>query len=210
MKHVLYDSQEQIAPKSWHKMEEQICNGECSQSVILIEQLLHLDELLSATTEAALKAGPFRDLSRKDMVILQIVGKEGGKIMGEIAEVVGVTLGTLTGAAKKLEKKGYVERRRQPEDQRKVALYLTPKGEKARRLYRRFRRVFTERVIQGVPSKDLERAGELFSLLGDRAEALYRDYRQRRKTEQNVAKIERLIQEGELQGYELIMKIHED
>ncbi len=47
-----------------------------------------------------------------------------------LAEFVGVTRGTASQMVKRLEGKGYLERRRSAEDQRSVTLYVSPRGEK--------------------------------------------------------------------------------
>jgi MarR family transcriptional repressor of emrRAB len=47
-----------------------------------------------------------------------------------LAEFVGLTRGTASQMVKRLEGKGYLERRRSAEDQRSVTLHVTPRGEK--------------------------------------------------------------------------------
>lgn len=47
---------------------------------------------------------------------------------GQLAEILGIQPGSLSEMLKKLEKNGYVERRRDPEDQRILLVSLSPQG----------------------------------------------------------------------------------
>ena len=60
------------------------------------------------------------------------------KMMSEIADILEVTMGTLTIAMTKLEKKGYVVRERDERDRRIVVCSLTRRGVLAEKIHRNF------------------------------------------------------------------------
>ena len=66
------------------------------------------------------------DLNRTDLRCLDHLGRAGPVPAGRLAEAVGLTTGALTTAVDRLERAGYVERRRDPADRRRVLVALTP------------------------------------------------------------------------------------
>lgn len=66
---------------------------------------------------------------------------------GAIAAAQRVTAGTLTTAVNLLEKKGFLERRRDSRDRRAVRLYPTEKGRKANAAHEKFHQEMVEDVI---------------------------------------------------------------
>ena len=78
-----------------------------------------------------LRKGEFSDLSIREMHIIDSIGKKDQSMMSEVAQDLGITVGTLTTAINKLIKKGYVTRRRVEEDRRVVMIQLTEKGHAA-------------------------------------------------------------------------------
>ena len=87
--------------------------------------------------EKTLKNGYFSDLSVREMHTIEAIGKEK-RMMSEVAQELGITVGTLTTAINRLIKKGYVDRNRTEEDRRVVLVELTKKGKVAHRLHERF------------------------------------------------------------------------
>lgn len=114
----------------------------------LLELFLDLHEKLVLTTEAALQDGRFKNLTRNDLRTLKAIGLYGEKTMGETAQELRITLGTLTVSINRLVKKGYVLRHRAASDQRRVMLKLTREGQIALRLFRKFNRVLMQRVLR--------------------------------------------------------------
>ncbi len=75
--------------------------------------------------ENALRAGEYREISVRDMHIIEAVCAAGGENDNRttaVARDLGVTTGTLTVAVNSLVKKGYIERRQDPKDRRVVLL----------------------------------------------------------------------------------------
>ena len=66
-------------------------------------------------------------------LVLVVLWERGSQGVGDLASALGMDFGTLSPMLKRLERKGLVARRRQPADERRVVVSLTPKGESLRR-----------------------------------------------------------------------------
>jgi DNA-binding MarR family transcriptional regulator len=64
-------------------------------------------------------------INATDLSWLALIEPEGEMTAGELAELSGLTTGAVTGLIDRLEKAGFVERRRAPDDRRKV--FVCPK-----------------------------------------------------------------------------------
>jgi DNA-binding MarR family transcriptional regulator len=71
-------------------------------------------------------------LTYTQYVTLVALGEEDGQRVGDLGEKLFLESNTLTPILKKLETMGYVERRRDPADERQVRVNLTPAGRKLR------------------------------------------------------------------------------
>ena len=78
----------------------------------------------------------------------------------EIAAALGLDTGTLSPLLKRLEKTGYISRERGTEDERQVAIRMTPQGEAKREVASRI-----VRAIGKTTGCDLESAGQLVSTM---------------------------------------------
>lgn len=76
----------------------------------------------------AIMAGLEVHITPPEIRIIEKIGPDGSEKMGSIARALGITLATLTVACDKLEKKGLIERRRDPQDKRTVRISLTASG----------------------------------------------------------------------------------
>lgn len=152
----------------------------------LMERILDLHELLQQTTEEALRKGRFSNLSRKEMRLLRAVGLYEERGMGELAQEMNVTLGTLSVAVKRLVSKGYIIRRKGEGDQRRVLLRLTHEGKVACRLYRRFNRILTQKVFDHLTCSEEKRLEDLIRRCETVIAGLYKDYRGRKIPGGNV------------------------
>ena len=61
-------------------------------------------------------------------IVFLVLWEKGSVCVGELSKKLFLDSGTLTPLLKKLEKEGYVERRRSEDDERKVIVSLTEKG----------------------------------------------------------------------------------
>jgi DNA-binding MarR family transcriptional regulator len=90
--------------------------------------------------EKSLKHVGGGDLSIAEFHTLECIGhgEESRRTVGEIAEVLNVTVPTVTVCVNKLVRKGYVTKTRSEKDARVAIIELTPAGQKMNRLHRFF------------------------------------------------------------------------
>ncbi|WNG60903.1 MarR family transcriptional regulator [Archangium gephyra] len=65
-------------------------------------------------------------------LVLLALWERSPRTVGELGEALGLDSGTLTPLLKRLEANGIVDRKRAPEDERRVLVELTPAGQKLR------------------------------------------------------------------------------
>lgn len=71
-----------------------------------------------------------------------------GKTIGEIAAELMITPASVTSMVNKLEKKGYVSRKKSISDGRQVYVQLTDEGRRADRIHKRFHRSMAKTISQ--------------------------------------------------------------
>ena len=102
-------------------------------------------------TEERDLAGRFPDLSLRELHLIEEVcrAEEEGRDnrATAIAAAQRVTAGTLTTAVTLLEKKGYLERRRDQKDRRVVRLFPTDRGREVDRRHGAFHREMVEHIL---------------------------------------------------------------
>lgn len=96
--------------------------GRVSDALVAIRRIVRAAEFAS------------RDLSRttgltpSQLIVLQIVAREGEPGAGAIAEAARLSQATVTALLDKLEARGLVVRHRRNEDRRRISVELTPEG----------------------------------------------------------------------------------
>lgn len=113
------------------------------------ELLVQLFNDVIQIEEQSLKNGVLSDLSITEIHTIEAIGMYTEKTMSEVAQILKITVSTLTTAINKLIKKGYVERKRIEEDRRVVLIKLTKRGKLAFRLHERFHREMINTAIEG-------------------------------------------------------------
>ena len=114
--------------------------------------LVNLFNEIMDIEERALITSEYKDISVKDMHVIEAIGIGNPRNMSAVAKSLSVTVGTLTIAMNNLVKKGYVNRVRSEEDRRVVLVSLSEKGEQAYHHHR----IFHERRVMSV-LKDLNK-----------------------------------------------------
>lgn len=117
---------------------------------VLNELFVDLFNDILAIEEKSLSNGPLADLSITELHTIEAIGMYEEKTMSEVAQILDITVGTLTTAINKLIKKGYVERRRIEEDRRVVLIRCTKKGKLAFRLHQKFHSDMIDEVVSGL------------------------------------------------------------
>ena len=113
-------------------------------------------EVIAKSENESIQNGPFPDLSVAEIHTLAAIGRSGKSSMGDVAERLSVTMGTLSVSVKKLEARGYVERKNDENDRRLVLVSLTEKGRKAERLHRYFHDIMIKRVTADMSEEEIE------------------------------------------------------
>ena len=106
--------------------------------------------------EKALINGEYRDISVKDMHIIESIGVKAPRNMSAVSRDLSVTVGTLTTAVNGLVKKGYVRRMRSEEDRRVVLISLTQKGERAYAHHQAFHDKMVLAVLKDLNAEETE------------------------------------------------------
>lgn len=128
--------------------------------VSLINEIWELEEKAIITEE-------FKDLSNKDMHVIEAVGLGDGNNMSAIAKKLNITMGSLTTAMNSLVNKKYVERRRSEEDRRVVFVKLTKKGVKAYCHHEDYHRQMTQTILDKLDEDELPVLLKTLDALGD-------------------------------------------
>ncbi|MEA4827280.1 MAG: MarR family winged helix-turn-helix transcriptional regulator [Clostridium sp.] len=117
---------------------------------ILNELLVDTFNEILTIEQTALKSGKLNDLSVTEVHTIDAIGMYTSRTMSEIANDLGITVGTLTIAINNLVKKGYAERRRDENDRRVVKVILTRKGKLAYRVHEKFHSDMIKATIEGL------------------------------------------------------------
>ena len=109
-----------------------------------------------------------------DFLALEVLLHKGPTPVNEIGRMVQLTSGSITTAVDRLERKGMVERRNDPEDRRARVVHLTPAGRKLITCAFADHERAMERAAAGLTPEEREQAVVLLKKLGLRAAELYR------------------------------------
>lgn len=114
----------------------------------MAETLVGIFEKVLVAEEKSLQKGYFSNLSLAEMHTLDAIGPYESRTMTETAQILGITVGTLTVSVDRLVKKGFVERRRDEEDRRVVRISLTRDGKLAARMHGKFHKVLAKHILE--------------------------------------------------------------
>lgn len=126
------------------------------ETSVVNELLVKIFNEILQIEEKTLKSGYFSDLSVREMHTIEAIGSKSKRMMSEVAQDLGITVGTLTTSINRLIKKGYVERSRIEEDRRVVLVELTKKGKVANRLHERFHNEMVKEMMDGLLDHEKE------------------------------------------------------
>ncbi|MFM2420089.1 MAG: hypothetical protein RL385_4812 [Pseudomonadota bacterium] len=130
-------------------------------------QLNHALEQVSSRMEKRL------GVTAQQRLILRCVGKYPGMTAGQLASLLHVDPGTVSAALRRLERKGLLERRRDPRDKRRASLGLTAKGRGLDQPVEGTVEHAVERLLDGSSREEVETmvrvVDRLTALLGDQS-----------------------------------------
>lgn len=135
--------------------------------------LVELFNEILTVEKTALQESAFKDLSITEMHVLEAIGMTS-RTMTDVAEQLGVTVGTLTTSINRLVKKEYVIRNRSKDDRRFVEIELSHKGKLAHRIHEAFHAEMVHYMIEELANEDHEVLIESLRRVGDFFKAKYR------------------------------------
>jgi DNA-binding MarR family transcriptional regulator len=122
-------------------------------------QLNHALEKVSRRMETQL------GVTAQQRFILRCIGKYPGMTAGQLASLLHVDPGTVSASLNRLEKRGLLERRRDPRDKRRTAIGLTPAGRDLDRPAKGTVESAVERLLAATPASDLTSMSEVLDQL---------------------------------------------
>ncbi|TYC50212.1 MarR family transcriptional regulator [Weissella muntiaci] len=124
--------------------------------------------------EASLRASQFKDITIKDMHMIAAISMYERKSASQVAENVHLSPSATTSAIDKLVKKGYVERHRDDQNDRRVVfLSLTHRGRTVYRAHEAFHRALTHQLLDGTSKDDAISAKRIITNLQSYLHSLY-------------------------------------
>jgi DNA-binding MarR family transcriptional regulator len=96
-----------------------------------------------------------RGVSRPQFIVLRVLSSGRASTPKELADILCVTPGNITGLIAKLERKGLVTRERDAEDRRVVRLKLTPKAQRGLDALRKAAHGAVSKAFEGWSTKDI-------------------------------------------------------
>lgn len=116
---------------------EEILNG---LLVELFNDILKIEE-------KSIKSKDITDLTMNEIHTIEAIGIKKEKAMGEVANELKISVGTLTTSVSRLIQKGYVLRKKNNNDKRVVLISLTDKGKEIYEIHRVFHQEMIKYVI---------------------------------------------------------------
>ena len=105
--------------------------GLSEERAALLTELVAVNRAYQAAVEKMDEAFSAKlGVNRTDGRCLDIIDQRGGLTAGELATAVGLTPGAVTTVLDRLEEHGFVARRRDPEDRRRVIVEMTDEARK--------------------------------------------------------------------------------
>ena len=111
---------------------------------------------LQRVEENLLTSGGENILTLNEIHIIETIGLNKSKSMGETAAALDISLGSMTKAADKLERKKYIFRVRKEDDRRVVLLSLTALGAAAHKMHERFHMRIADAVLEALNANECE------------------------------------------------------
>lgn len=117
---------------------------------LLNDLVVDLFHGISYEEEKVVITEEYKDISNKDLHIIDAIGIKEPRNMSSIAKDLNITVGTLTIAMNNLLKKGYVIRKRGEKDRRVVYISLSKKGRNAYQHHRDFHRKMMKELLDSL------------------------------------------------------------
>jgi len=103
---------------------------------------------------STLSAPPPADLSREELVVLEHVADGEGATLGWLADHLRLPKSTASVLVKNLERRRFLRRRRHPDDERRLAVTLAPKGRRRVLAARALEPRALQAALRALPRRD--------------------------------------------------------
>ncbi|XXS76282.1 MarR family transcriptional regulator [Sorangium sp. So ce131] len=100
-------------------------------------------------------------------LVIRIVGRYPGISAGQLAEIMQLHPSTLTGVLKRLQERGIIERRMDPNDGRRALLGLTARGRELDSLRTGTVEAAVRQALKAVPRRKLEAAQDVLAAVAE-------------------------------------------
>ena len=158
---------------------------------LMADSLVSIFEKVLVAEEKSVQKEYFSKLSLAELHTLDAIGPYESRTMTETAQILGITVGTLTVAVDRLVKKGFVERKRDAVDKRVVRISLTRDGKLAARMHGKFHKVLAKHILEPYDENEqdmlLGMVKEIDDYLSEQV-ARYENNDKIRQTAQDVAR----------------------
>ena len=98
-----------------------------------------------------------KDISKREFILLVLIGKSSGMIMREVADHLQIPMSTATGIVDKLVEKDYLRRQYSPEDRRIVKVELSSAGKEVYQLVNDSMYIFSKTTLCKFSEEDQEK-----------------------------------------------------
>ena len=99
--------------------------------------LIYMYNYIVEAEKEALEESPYNELTFTEIHVIEAVGLES-KTMTEVANKLKITMGSLTTSVNRIVQKGYIERKFDKTDRRRIFINLTPKGVEVYKFHENF------------------------------------------------------------------------
>ncbi|WP_437786333.1 MarR family winged helix-turn-helix transcriptional regulator [Sorangium sp. So ce1097] len=100
-------------------------------------------------------------------LVIRIVGRYPGISAGQLADIMQLHPSTLTGVLKRLQERGIIERRVDPNDGRRALLGLTPRGRELDSLRTGTVEAAVRQALKAMPRRKLEAAQDVLAAVAE-------------------------------------------
>ncbi|XXU11540.1 MarR family transcriptional regulator [Sorangium sp. So ce854] len=100
-------------------------------------------------------------------LVIRIVGRYPGISAGQLADIMQLHPSTLTGVLKRLQERGIIERRVDPNDGRRALLGLTPRGRELDSLRTGTVESAVRQALKAMPRRKLEAAQDVLAAVAE-------------------------------------------
>jgi DNA-binding MarR family transcriptional regulator len=105
------------------------------------------------------------DLTVQKALLLLEISPESGESPKSLAAGLDLESSSMTGLLDRLEKKGFIERRRDPDDRRGILIYLTPTGLAARETVRALVEELDRRLQEALSGEDVKSFRRMMAII---------------------------------------------